>query len=79
MAGGDTSFYNGAQAQSLSEAEYFDPSTETFTVTTNMTTARESHTATLLNTGDVLVIGGSNGIIGYSDTATTLDTTELYQ
>ena len=27
-----------------------------------MTIPRESHTATLLDTGDILVIGGSNGI-----------------
>src|SRR4029077_6356389 len=49
LAGGDAFFYNGAQGQSLSAAELFDPVTGSFSAVSNMTTPRESHTATLLN------------------------------
>jgi len=79
LTGGDTFFYNGAQAQSLSAAELFDPVSGSFSAVSNMTTLRESHTATLLNTGEVLVVGGSNGTIGYSATTTVTATAELYQ
>jgi hypothetical protein len=79
LAGGVGYFFATTTPWTLSAAELFDPTTGTFTASADMTTAREADTATLLNTGDVLVIGGSHGTIGYSDTATTLDTAELYQ
>jgi hypothetical protein len=78
LAGGDTHFYNGLQGRTLSAAELFDPVTGTFTPVADMTTPRESHTATLLLNGEVLVVGGSSGTLGYSTTTTVLATAELY-
>jgi hypothetical protein len=79
MAGGDTYFYNGFQGRTLSAAEVFDPVAGTFTAVADMTTPRESHTATLLLSGEVLMVGGSIGTLGYSATTTVLATAELYR
>jgi Galactose oxidase, central domain len=61
----------------LDTAELFDPASGTFTATGNMTTARESHTATLLPSGPlagrVLVVGGYNA--GHTSTQASA---ELY-
>jgi hypothetical protein len=65
---------------SLSNAELFDPATKTFTGTSDLATARFSHTATLLNDGSVLVTGGDDSkVTGRFQVSTVLSTTELYQ
>jgi hypothetical protein len=44
----------------VATAEIYNPDTRTFTPTGNMTVARVHHTATLLNNGRVLIVGGFN-------------------
>jgi len=48
----------------LRSAEIFDPSTERFVETAAMESAREDFSATLLSTGDVLIVGGWSGAEG---------------
>ena len=79
LAGGDVFFYYGAGSHSLSAAELFDPATGSFAPTADMTVPRESHTATLLLNGEVLVVGGANGTLGYVAPTTVFATAELYQ
>src|SRR5262245_720165 len=64
-------------AGSLATAELYDPSAGAFVATGSMTAARETHTATVLKNGKVLIAGGvSYGGIGiyYGSTASA----ELY-
>jgi N-acetylneuraminic acid mutarotase len=56
----------------LNSAEVYDPASQTFTATpSNMTSVREHQTASLLNDGTVLVVGGTNG-------TNVFNTAELY-
>jgi hypothetical protein len=57
----------------LATAEIYDPSTGLFTATAGMTAARAGHTATLLPSGQILIVGGGSG-----DNGPALASTELY-
>jgi hypothetical protein len=54
------------------------PTHPRWSLTGNLNTARCGHTATLLASGKVLVVGGSNGGNCSSTNLTTLDSAELY-
>jgi hypothetical protein len=70
LAGGWT---GGATGHVVDSAELYEPTTGTFTTTGNMTTVRNSQTATLLNDGKVLLTGGNFGYWG-----AVLASAELY-
>jgi Abnormal spindle-like microcephaly-assoc'd, ASPM-SPD-2-Hydin/Galactose oxidase, central domain len=57
----------------LADAELYDPTTRTFTPTGSLNTARDEHTATLLNNGMVLIAGGGNRSPSYLASAELYD------
>lgn len=71
ITGGSTPETNEAPTNT---AELFDPTTESFTlISNNMNVPRKKHTATLLQSGKVLITGGIN-----SDQSNVDNTAELY-
>jgi N-acetylneuraminic acid mutarotase len=67
VTGGCTS---SSCATDTAVSEFYDPTTNTWSATGNLNTARRYHTAVLLQTGKVLVIGGYN--------ASAITSCELY-
>ena len=73
VAGGSS---DGTAGGALNTAELFDPSAGTFTPTShNMIVARFGATATLLNTGAVLIAGGQDATPAVQNTAELYDPT----
>ena len=58
VEGGRTGFN---EATTIASAELYDPVSGTWAMTGPMTTTRDTHTASLLGNGQVLVAGGTNG------------------
>ncbi len=63
---------NGSGLISVDSADLYDPHTGIWSNTASLHTARYSHTATPLQNGKVLIVGG------FSSTGGTLDSAELY-
>jgi hypothetical protein len=60
IVGGESPVMGSSELQLTATAEVYDPSTGLFAPTGSMAEARNSHTATLLLDGTVLVAGGGN-------------------
>jgi hypothetical protein len=82
LADGRVLFAGGTQASDsdgklvltrLATAELYDPATGTFSATGSMTRPRADHTATLLDTGEVLVAGGDGDSSDEDKTAELFD------
>jgi hypothetical protein len=77
IAGGGAIVDVGYGGSAQASAELYDPSAGTFVASGSMTDGRSEHTATLLNTGQVLITGGYNyataGIQNYLATAELYD------
>lgn len=74
IAGGDSTLSSNPGVNPIQTAETFDPTSTTFTATLNqMTQPRELFTATLLNSGNVLLAGGD-----YNNLAQITATADIY-
>jgi Galactose oxidase, central domain/Kelch motif len=62
IAGGGPASWTGTLPTFLAAAELYDPKTGTFAATGPLSTPRESHTATLLSDGRVLITGGEDRV-----------------
>ena len=60
ITGGQSPVTGSSSLQLTATAEIYDPSSGSFAPTGSMTEARNSHTATLLTDGTVLITGGGN-------------------
>lgn len=66
VAGGQTYYYDHAASEivysHLSSCEIYDPNKGTFSTASPLMTARENHTAALLQNDKVLIVGGSGSV-----------------
>jgi N-acetylneuraminic acid mutarotase len=70
VAGGTT---NNGTSSGLASVQLYDPAAGTWANTGSLITGRFSHTATLLPSGKVLVVGGLNNVSGYLASAELYD------
>lgn len=73
LAGGEDTAGN-----TTATAELYDPSSGRFQPTASMSVQRESHTATLLRDGRVLIVGGQRGLNRCCPNFEALRTAEIY-
>jgi N-acetylneuraminic acid mutarotase len=83
LANGQVLFAGGGSGEVYgfvtSLAQTFNPATNTWSIVAPLNTARENHTATLLQNGKLLVVGGDVAAgIGYSTHSAVLSSVELY-
>jgi len=71
-AAGKVLIAGGGTGVITASAEVYDPATDAFAPTGSMNTERSTHTATLLDTGKVIVVGGA------SNSGTSLASAELW-
>lgn len=69
---------SGPSATALNSVELYDPATRSWKVVAPMSTGSTEHTATLLDNGTVLVVGGYNNGDPKRDPVAALNTAELY-
>jgi hypothetical protein len=62
LPSGKVLILGGGERETYASAEVYDPATETFASAGTMTWPRESHTATLLPNGQILIAGGANSL-----------------
>lgn len=74
-------FYSWASFKAVTTAEIYDPTTETFTVVSSeMKQPHAGHTATLLQNGKVLIVGGTGNECTYTSEMELFDpTTETFE
>jgi hypothetical protein len=60
IVGGESPVTGSSDLQATATAEVYDPSTDSFSITGSMTEGRNSHTATILPSGHVLIAGGGD-------------------
>ena len=75
IAGGSSCDSSG-NCTSLKSTEIYDPASETFSSAGNMNNARQDHTMTLLNNGQVLIAGGR--VCSSSTSCFALNAAEIY-
>lgn len=73
---GGAGAFSGTAVTTLASAELYDPSSGGWTITGSLTVGRYRHTATLLPSGRVLVIGGEPG--GIPNSGTPVAAAEIY-
>jgi N-acetylneuraminic acid mutarotase len=83
LASGQVLFAGGGSGETdgivTNLVQTFNPATNTWSIVAPLNTARENHTATLLQNGKLLVVGGDVAAgIGYSTHPAVLSSVELY-